>query len=435
VKLLLFDVFLRFGYDTGMLTEKMILKDTQITKFSLYGFFKNLKFFEPYLFIFLMANGQNLFQIGILMAIMETVLYLLEIPSGLIADRYGRKRTLVICFLFYIISFIIFFTGHSFPVYTAAMVFFGMGESFRSGTHKAMIYRYLDIKAWDSYKTLVYGRTRSFSLLGTALSSVAAIALALHLPALRAIFLAAIVPYLADIILILSYPDSLDKEEPDAEPPSSFFAFSKTIIKSLALNPPLRKALLNSSLFDSVFKTIKDYIQPITLAYLTLPAAWNGGFDKETGEKIVLGLLYALFALSGALASRYVHRLVPRFGLSGLADRYILWASLFFLLTASFLSLDIFYPVLGLYLLLNVLKDSRRPLLVETIGNLARKEGRATVLSVESQLKSLFTVLLAPLFGLMAQKASIPVAFLFLSLLMLFLYFFLRTHVNKGGTV
>ena len=46
--------------------EHEIKKDKQIWKFCAYGFLKNLQFFEPYLFIYLLGKGMNLFDIGIL---------------------------------------------------------------------------------------------------------------------------------------------------------------------------------------------------------------------------------------------------------------------------------------------------------------------------------------------------------------------------------
>ncbi|HPJ69556.1 MAG TPA: hypothetical protein PLF44_01600, partial [Candidatus Mcinerneyibacteriales bacterium] len=232
--------------------------------------------------------------------------------------------------------------------------------------------------------------------------------------------------YLADILLILSYPGNLDEERSPDKPPLSFFSFTGEVLKTLGRQKSLRRVITNSALFDSVFKTVKDYIQPITLAYLTLPAAWSLVLDKEIGEKVILGLLYAAFALFGALASRYVHRLVPRFGVAGLADRYALITSLLFFAITLFLRLDFFFPVVLFYLFLNILKDSRRPLLVQAIGDLAQKEGRATVLSVESQLKSLLTILFAPLFGLLAQTVSIPFAFLILGGIMALLSFVLK---------
>ena len=78
-----------------------IKKDHQIWKFSAYGFLKNLRFFEPYLLIFLIGNGLSLFQIGILYGIREAITYIFEVPSGIIADYFGRKQELYMCFTFY----------------------------------------------------------------------------------------------------------------------------------------------------------------------------------------------------------------------------------------------------------------------------------------------------------------------------------------------
>ena len=83
-----------------------VYRDVNIIKFGLYGFFKNLKFFEPFFILFLLSAGLSFFEIGILFLIKYIVVYIIEIPSGLIADLYGKKSTLIACFVFYIISFI-----------------------------------------------------------------------------------------------------------------------------------------------------------------------------------------------------------------------------------------------------------------------------------------------------------------------------------------
>lgn len=63
----------------------------QIIKFGMYGLLKNLRFFEPFLLLYLIQSGLSLFQIGLLYSIREATMYIFEIPSGVIADRYGKK--------------------------------------------------------------------------------------------------------------------------------------------------------------------------------------------------------------------------------------------------------------------------------------------------------------------------------------------------------
>ncbi|MFA7423200.1 MAG: MFS transporter, partial [Acholeplasmataceae bacterium] len=123
--------------------EDLKLHKKQITKFGFYGLLKNLRFFEPYMLIYFLTSGINLFYIGILFSIREIIVYIFEIPSGVIADRYGKKTELVICFLFYITSFVIFFIGREFYIFVIAMILYALGEAFRSGTHKSMIMAFL----------------------------------------------------------------------------------------------------------------------------------------------------------------------------------------------------------------------------------------------------------------------------------------------------
>ncbi|MFP4589149.1 MAG: hypothetical protein ACLFO3_04180 [Candidatus Acetothermia bacterium] len=49
----------------------------------------------------LLENGLSFSQIGILIGIREAGVNLLEIPSGAIADKTGRRRAMVLCFLFF----------------------------------------------------------------------------------------------------------------------------------------------------------------------------------------------------------------------------------------------------------------------------------------------------------------------------------------------
>ena len=184
----------------------------QIAKFGMYGFLKNLRFFEPFLLLYLIQSGLNLFQIGLLYSIREATMYIFEIPSGVIADRYGKKNELIMCFLFYIVSFVIFFIGGNFLVFVIAIILYGLGEAFRSGTHKAMIMAYLDRHEIKESKSKVYGLTRSYSLMGSFVSSISAVILVLLLPNLNLLFIIAIIPYVLDLLLIVSYPSYLNQK-------------------------------------------------------------------------------------------------------------------------------------------------------------------------------------------------------------------------------
>ena len=150
------------------------IKNRQYYKFCLYGFLKNLRFFDAFFILFLIEKDLLFAQIGLLYAIREIVINVLEVPSGIFADKFGRKKSLVGSFVFYIASFLVFHFSNEFWPFLIAFVLFGVADSFRSGTHKGMIMDYLKINNWSEYKIDYYGHTRSWSQKGSAISSLLA---------------------------------------------------------------------------------------------------------------------------------------------------------------------------------------------------------------------------------------------------------------------
>ena len=384
--------------------QRDIRSDGQIKKFCAYGFLKNLKFFEPYLLIFLMGKGIGLFEIGILIAVREIIINIFEIPSGLIADYFGRKKELYFSFSFYIASFLCFFCTNSFSAALLAMVLFGLGEAFRSGTHKAMIYTYLDSRGWQKDKTFVYGRTRSFSLIGSAFGSLTGILLILWVPSVTLIFLFSIVPYILDFLLILSYPRFLDSADQTERP--GIRQLLKGFGENFRRNRMLRNMLLEEGIFESTISFIKDLIQPILDAIIVgSGVVILSSLNAEDNLHVILGLVYAALNLLGSYASRKAY--VIKGGQSNLKCLY----GIHLLLAVSMAVLALVsrnpLPVFAVYLFIYILFNIRKPLFVDEVDEHIEKRERATILSVSSQLKSLFLMLFAPPLGLLADRFGI----------------------------
>jgi MFS family permease len=391
----------------------------QITKFGFYGFFKNLKFFEPVLLIYLYTNGLLAFHIGILYAVRETIIYLFEIPSGVFADRYGKKTELIICFIFYIISFILFALGSTFTHYLIAMIFFGFGEAFRSGTHKAMIMLYLDQHGTSDQKSKVYGTTRSYSMLGSALSSVLTIFLVLIIEDLTLLFLFAIIPYIIDILLVLSYPNSLNDRN---ESNFSFQTFVKENKESIVYawkNRPVRSVLVRSSTYQAMFKILKDFIQlilvsiPITILIFTK-------YDADEHVRIYSAMMYAVIFLISALVTKNAYKLENQYTPSSITKAMWLGSGLASLLIGAFTNqlIIVFIGFIFLYIFLNI----RKPFMVATFGNVTDPSKRASVLSIDSQLTSILIIICAPILGWMSDTISFSFTFLVVGFIMIFIY-------------
>ena len=391
--------------------KKAIKQDGLIKKFCMYGFFRNLRFFEPFLIIYLLSLDMSLFYIGILYSIREITNYIFEIPSGIFADHYGKKTELALCFLLYIVSFVLFFIGGKFFVLCIAMVFYGLGEAFRSGTHKAIIMSYLEEKNWFSLKSFVYGRTRSFSLIGSSISSFLSVVFLLSFGNLRLLFLLCIVPYLIDFALILSYPKRFNERHAGSLSLKGFILASIAAIKSISKQRAVMKTVVSSSLFNAVTASIKDYIQPILqVIILASSITLIKSFTQSDVLSVYLAAIYGVLFLLSAFASRNVYRLEKLRPAPRLMHLFMDLLGIALLLLALFVKLDAIYVIIVLYFIVYILKDARRPLFVDTIGDLMQKKQRVTTLSIESQFRALFVAVFAPLFGFIADTfTSSPV--------------------------
>ena len=131
-----------------------------------------------------------------------------ELPSGYLADRWGMKKELCLCFVFYIGSFVCYYYGRSnFLLLVLAAYMYGMGEAMRSGTHKAMVLLWLERNKLVRCKALLYGKTRSWSLIGSGVSAFLSIGIMLLVrdqDAVENIFLWSIVPYFLDLLCVAS---------------------------------------------------------------------------------------------------------------------------------------------------------------------------------------------------------------------------------------
>ncbi|MCK9343173.1 MAG: MFS transporter [Massilibacteroides sp.] len=404
-----------------MSSIKEIYADPQIRKFSYYGFLKNLKFFEPYLVLFLLGQGLSLFQIGLLYTIREITINILEVPSGILGDKFGYKNELLLCFLFYIVSFIIFFFTTHFFIAAIAMTFFGLGEAFRSGTHKAMIFTYLEIKGWENRKTLVYGKTRSASLLGSALSSIFFIGIIMVVPTNNYIFLASILPYLLNFILITTYPNELNTVDKKA----SIKDHLKELKSHLIHKKEMQKVLLENGLFESSIESTKDLLQPLLEATIvTSGMVILTQVNTDQTIKIVLGFTYAIIYIFSSYASKNAYRIKQHYANGNTLNAFLNRFNLFLGILLLFIAISTQWPIIIIlfFLLIYALNNTRKPLYIDVLGDLMAKDERATILSISSQLKSLLTMIIAPLIGYAADKLGINDALAILGLFLILIW-------------
>lgn len=375
-----------------------------IKRFALYGFLKNQRYFEPFLILILLEKGLTFFTIGILVSFREIVINLFEIPSGAIADLYGRRTSMILSFLFYILSFILFSFCQVHWQLFFAMFFFSIGETFRTGTHKAMIFDYIERENLKEQKTQIYGYTRSWSKMGSAVSVIIATIILFIVEKYSWIFLFSVIPYTLGILNFLSYPKYLNNQKTNEFSPAKVMTHLMQSFKETFYNKKLRLILVEAMGFEGLYKSSKDYIQPILQQFaFALPILLTFSHKKRTA--LLIAIIYCINALLSSIASKKAHLFAKKLGNEEKASN-ILW----FIYTTIFIALifSLFYKIypvtIILFLLMTISQNLWRPINITRVDNNTPKDKTATILSIESQSKSFITMLLAPILGFLIDS-------------------------------
>lgn len=393
-----------------------------LRRFSLYGFLKNQQYYDYSLVLAFLAMGLDFATIGLLVGVRAGATAFLEIPTGVLADLTGRRRIMLVSFASYILSFALLGTlglcaeagriGR--PALSSllllAMLLYAVGDACRSGTHKSMIFAWLRQQGREHERTEVYGYTRSWSKIGSAVSVVIACALIWWTKDFVLVFFFAIGPYLLNMVNVSTYPDAVDEVREQRETLRSILRALWTSVKGAVHRRPLRRVLIESMSFEGIFDVSKDYLQPVLLlASLPLSAQLFAGADLTEAQRsvVLLGPIYATLFVLSAIASRQAHRLVRALGGShdGAARR--MWGAMavIFGVLLWALSSNVAAAAIAGFMALHVVQNLWRPVLMSRLDHVSDGAEGATILSIESQASSLFTLAVAPLLGALVELA------------------------------
>ncbi|MBF0106495.1 MAG: MFS transporter [Deltaproteobacteria bacterium] len=165
-----------------MLSHKNIKNN--IASFYLFYFFSSFIFYMPFFAVFFeKTRGLTNNEIVYLFSVFSISMFLFELPTGLIADRFGEKTSL---FLGSVLIFLstLFLTFGSYWYIFFGEVLFAIGRTLHSGANQSLVYNYFEenkqaIQNKFQYKkvlsncmTLVWSSIASASLLSYYLNTV-----------------------------------------------------------------------------------------------------------------------------------------------------------------------------------------------------------------------------------------------------------------------
>lgn len=90
--------------------------------------------------IYLAIKGMSLYQLGLLEGVFHVTSFMMEVPTGLVADIYGRKVSRICGRFSYLISIIILMLANNFYLFALSFVISAISYNLESGAGEALIY-------------------------------------------------------------------------------------------------------------------------------------------------------------------------------------------------------------------------------------------------------------------------------------------------------
>lgn len=100
----------------------------------------SIDFFSTIEVAYFLGKSLSLSQIYLIYSIFSILIFLLEVPSGYLADKLGYKLTLLLGYFFGIIGSVGFIFGSGFTIIVISYFFMALMTSLISGTEDALIY-------------------------------------------------------------------------------------------------------------------------------------------------------------------------------------------------------------------------------------------------------------------------------------------------------
>jgi hypothetical protein len=280
-----------------------------------------------------------------------------------------------------------------------AMVLYGTADSFRDGTHKALIYAWLRQNGRENERTKVYGYTRSWSKMGSALSSLIAAALVVLTGNFSTIFLFSAIPAALNLVNLATYPAALDEGIPCGGGLRATWRHLVAAFREVAGKPALRRLVADSVAVEGSYTVVKDYLQVVVQAFavaMPVQLAMNG--DQRTA--VLGGVAYAVLHVLSSRASREAHRFEVYCGGTELAvTRLYQFSAIGMIVLAGALVGGLGWLAVGVFIALGILQNTWRPIHIGRFDRDGEEQRAATLLSIESQASSLAAAIWAPLIG------------------------------------
>ena len=343
----------------------------------------------PILIALPLSRGLSLAQIGTLEAILAVVLFCFEVPSGYVADRFGRKYAMAMSSIAFAVSYGLFATAHNFTGFIVPFMLMGIGFAMLSGADEAYLFDSLKEQKQETQYKRWYGRLTIVDELVTIVGlGVSTAVVHFFAPATVFVFASATMLVTAGFTLVFLREARTHSKEPK----STVQAFEQEPVSVVKLGIRFLKTHASFSIVLFAFALLDE-----SGRLLWQPRMLDLGFTIS-----VLGLIYAglkVFSIIGAWISGNLNGKIGRvhfFGVGVLAA-----------ISFALVGFGNVYVAMGGLALYFLIENAFRVFRSEYLNERVESKYRATFLSLNSFSTQTFAALFVVGLGAVADQRLI----------------------------
>ena len=327
--------------------------------------------------------GLSTAQIFIIQSAYSLAMVVFEIPSGYIADRFGRKNSIILGCVLGFFGYGLYCISEGFWQFMAAEMVLCIGQSMISGADSAILYDSLLSAKQEGHYVKLEGRISSFGNFAEAIGGVCGGLLAAY--AIKAPF------YVQCSLAFLSIPASIALVEP------KLHTVHKTSMKdvwrilrfSLIENKELQENLIFSAFIGAA---------TLSMAWLAQPY-----FIKVGIPLAIFGILWTILNFSVGISSLFAFKISSK-----IQPRTVFWGIA--------VAIPLLYVLMGLFvakwalvllLLFYLVRGFVHPVVKDYIHGITPSEMRATVLSIRNFIIRVVFSITGPVIGYLTDKISL----------------------------
>jgi MFS family permease len=344
----------------------------------------------PIWVVFLQRKGLSLTQVGLLEGVAWTITAFLEVPTGAIADRWGRKASIAVGASLYSLAMFLILAEALSPAFLLGYALWNSSNAFVSGADSALLYDSLKADGFAAQAAKQSGRYAAIQQASQGIASLVGAAIATI--DINLCFLICGFVGLAAAALVLTIHEP-PRTTDDGQEYLGYWRNLRTAVRIAARRPAVRALiLLNATILVVPLVVYYVLLQPYSVG-VGLPLA-------------ALGVVVIAVQVSTVVASWLAHRTATYLDLAS-----VVALALAVLIAATALLAAIpSIPSLALMPAVALVPALLTPLLSARLNDLIPSAQRATILSLGALLFELGLAIAMPLLLAFADRFGAPAA-------------------------